>query len=354
MGTTLIEWTAKSWNPIAGCSIASEGCRNCYAAELAATRLKNHPTYRGLAEYNRDGVAQFTGRIQFIPAKLFDPLRAKKPTDWFVNSMSDLFHPLVKHSERAAILGVIAAAGDHVLKGLTKRPGIAKKFFENIQKEARDQNRTPVEVCIDYAMRYFQAGTKDLTKRVATAIADKLNKAKYADIPFPIPNFWFGVSAEDQKNFDMRVEELLACPVAKRWVSVEPMLGPIKAGEYLVEVEPDEYPFTDENGDEDWTVVDPRPALDWIVCGGESGPNSRPFDIDAARSIMHECADAGVAFFLKQFGRFPQSTVLSASYSGHADYDTANQVYYYRLKDEKGGDPAEWPEDMRVREYPTR
>lgn len=354
MGTTEIEWTAKSWNPVIGCSIVSEGCRNCYAAEVAATRLRNHPDYRGLAEFNRQDVAQFTGQVKFLPRKLFDPLRARKPSDWFVNSMSDLFHPTVRHSERAAILGVVAACRDSVFKVLTKRPVIARTFFRHLKDEATRGHVSPSTILVDYALKYFTRAVGDLTPRIVNALSDKLHAAKKDPPPFPLSNLWFGVSAEDQKTFDSRVEVMLeGVPAAVRWVSVEPMLGQIKAGEFLKEVEADEYPTGDGFLD-DFQVVKNRAAVDWIVCGGESGPGARPFDVHHARALKEECAEAGVPFFLKQVGKIPRTWVdESGRFDAESEFNTADGLYYYRLADEKGGDPAEWPEDMRVREYPN-
>jgi protein gp37 len=163
-------------------------------------------------------------------------------------------------------------------------------------------------------------------------------------------NVWLGVSCEDQKTADERIPLLLQTPAAVRFVSAEPLLGPIDLHRYL-------------SGHEENGVVLGRPAgacvgwtpsLDWAICGGESGPGARPFDIAWARAAIKQCQDAGAPVFMKQLGSRPYSIEQDDFFRWWAveDHGKKPLPYFARLKDKKGGDPAEWPEDLRVREFP--
>ncbi len=135
-------------------------------------------------------------------------------------------------------------------------------------------------------------------------------------------NWWFGVSVEDQRRADERIPVLLATPAAVRWISYEPGLGPIEICTSLPRNR------------------DVLKGLDWVVIGGESGPGARPFNITWARQIIAQCAAAGVPVFMKQLGANPFRDLESGGWEGP------------RPKDRKGGDISEFPEDIRIREYP--
>lgn len=138
------------------------------------------------------------------------------------------------------------------------------------------------------------------------------------------PNVWLGVSVEDQKTADERIPLLLQTPAALRWISAEPLLGEIQLPEEAFVCPANEpHPIC--------------PCLDWVVVGGESGPGARPMDIEWARSIVAQCEERSVPVFVKQLGRNPYITVRE------------NGV---KLRDHKGGDWSEWPQDLRIREYP--
>lgn len=157
---------------------------------------------------------------------------------------------------------------------------------------------------------------------------------KDAALPWPLRNVWLGVSAEDQKNANERIPLLLGTPAAVRWVSYEPALGPIDfdAGNCVESwVSPQCARCSDYR-----TRCDHIPRLDWIVVGGESGPGARRFDVEWARDTLRQCCSSGVAVFVKQLGAMPYE----------------NGAPMAALNDAKGEDPSEWPEDLRVREYP--
>ncbi len=140
----------------------------------------------------------------------------------------------------------------------------------------------------------------------------------------PLPNVWLGVSVEDQKTADERIGPLIETPAAIRWISYEPGLGPVDLEQAAYKA--GRLPESEGLG------------LDWVVVGGESGPGARPFDLRWARSIIEQCRTAGTPVFMKQLGRNP------IGYNGTAPFPT---------KSKKGGEPEEWPIDIRIREFPN-
>lgn len=264
MGKTSIEWTDASWNPIVGCTEVSPGCANCYAAKLAGTRLKNIPAYKGLADKRR-GEHRWIGEVRFLPERLKEPLHWKKPRRIFVCDMGDLFHDEVEHRWLEQIFEVIAKARQHTFQILTKRPQRMKVWMETM----------------------FRSG--------------------------PLPNVWLGVSVENQHFADERIPLLLETPAAVRFISAEPLLGQVDLE--LAQCScPMRIPFggrtrhllsckADCRRPDDQT----RWAIDWVICGGESGPGARPMDPDWARSMRRQCQATGVPFFFKQWGSMVQS-----------------------------------------------
>jgi len=243
---TGIGWTNATWNPVRGCERVSEGCRNCYAEELAARHSYEGGWGSEVARYvtRPDGTrdARWTGVIETKEQQLKLPLKWKGPRMVFVNSMSDLFHDRVPFNFVDAIYEVMDRCSQHIYQILTKRPARMREY---------------------------------LTRRL-----EKFGLA-------PLPNVWHGVSAEDQATFDERTPPLLEAPSAVRWVSLEPLLGHID----LI--------GKDEQGSA-LHSYDGRPRLDWGVVGGESGSNFRPMDIEAARYIIRQFQGASVPLFVKQ------------------------------------------------------
>ncbi len=250
MTETKIEWADRVWNPVTGCTKVSEGCRNCYADRLAR-RLA------GRCGYPKD--APF--RVTLHPEKLDDPLRWKKPARVFVNSMSDLFHKDVPFEFIDRVFAVMAEAHRHTFIVLTKRPERMLEYMSGDRYSAR---------------RVF-----DLT----SGLAGKFD----CDLYWPLPNVWLGVSAENQASADERIPLLLQTPAAVRFVSCEPMLGPINLSPWV---------------DPRLNVINRPQKLDWLICGGESGPGARPMNPDWARSLRDQCQAAGVSFYFKQWGEW--------------------------------------------------
>ena len=261
--STNIEWADETWPVVTGCTPVSEGCHNCYAARMAATRLKHHPRYEGLATIE-NGRAKWTGEVRLNPDVLEQPLHWRKPRMVFVASMGDWLHPSVPDLVTYRVLDTTQEAPQHTYQFLTKRA-----------------DRLPI-----------------VTKRWL------LGRGLHE----PPSNVWQGVSVENQAAADERIPWLLQTPAAVRFVSVEPMLGAINVTPWLRECGGGSFPI----GLPLHQPLLPRnwhqPALSWVICGGESGPGARPMHPDWARSLRDQCQAAGVPFFFKQWGEFvPES-----------------------------------------------
>jgi protein gp37 len=298
VGKTSIEWTrgddgsaGASCNPIVGCTECSPGCANCYAARLAATRLKNTYQYKGLtqrigfcAEHNlpledgrcptcRDGNGEsfvldmqsivlsrdsrWTGEVRFLPERLNEPRHWKKPRRIFVCDMGDLFHEKVHDEWIDQVFAMMVDCPQHTFQILTKR---AERMRDYLRK-----------VSVDQILQHVRGlGT----------------------LAWPLPNVWCGVSVENQHFADERIPLLLETPAVVRWISAEPLLGPVDLGDRRI-----------PNGLLASYLCGGR-GLNWVVCGGESGPNARAMHPDWARSLRDQCQAAGVPFFLKQWGEW--------------------------------------------------
>ena len=255
---TLIQWSDATWNPITGCSIVSSGCKNCYAMGLAARRLRNHPSRQGLTDEH----GRWTGEVRWNEQWLDQPLRWKRPRRIFVCAHSDLFHENVPSNWIDTVFAVMALAPQHQFQVLTKRPERMRDYLRGAPVDRGGfRSIASRDSIIVEAIRGDQAN-------------GRLPGSGLDGAPWPLPNVWLGTSVEDQPTFDRRVKPLRECPAAVRWLSVEPLLGPINAV--------------------------PLGSIDWIVVGGESGPGYRPMDPEWARSLRDQCVGAGVPFYMKQ------------------------------------------------------
>ena len=286
---THIEWTDSTWNVITGCTLVSDGCKHCYAATLAATRLKHHPSREGLARLNAADEAKFTGEVRFNEQWLEQPLRWRKPRMIFVCAHGDLFHEDVPDEWIDKVFAVMALAPRHTFQVLTKRPKRASAYMS--RRDAR--GRFPA---LDYAALMAATG-----RWSTPAIEDLSGRTS-------LPNVWLGTSVENQPTADARIPHLLVTPAAVRFVSAEPLLGPVD----LYGGDPDPRLGGVAAGPnvhlgqwwrhDDPANAPPRPGIDWVIAGGESGPGARPMHPDWARSLRDQCAAAGVAFHFKQWG----------------------------------------------------
>lgn len=308
--TSAIQWTDRTWNPVRGCSRVSPGCDSCYAMGQAHRFAGPGKPYEGLTTI-RKGKVDWSGVARFVPSALSEPLSWRKPQRVFVNSMSDLFHHSVTNEEIAAVFGVMAACPHLTFQVLTKRADRMREWFEWVHRTAAD--RMDLLVPLHFAQRHSEHRALRRTKEIF-------------EQGWPLPNVWLGVSAEDQQRADERIPHLLRTPAAVRFVSAEPLLGPIVIQQW------------DKGSHLD---VNMRPFLHWVIVGGESGHGARPCNAEDIRSIVRQCKEAGVSVFVKQLGRF-----------AYADKGGRSFAEDLTGRDRKGGDPAEWPEDLRVRQMP--
>lgn len=263
---TTIEWTEQTWNPTTGCDRVSPGCDHCYALPLAK-RLKGMEQARGTLrpKYQTDGDPRTSGPgfgLAVHPDTLTEPHAWKAPRRVFVNSMSDLFHARVPVDFITDVWRTMQATPRHTYQILTKRP----------ERLARVLGKVHAELGLSE----------------------------------PLENVWLGTSIESD-DYVRRADALRQAPAAVRFVSAEPLLGPL--------------PSLDVAG------------LDWVILGGESGPGARPLELGWVRDVVGQCRAAGVAPFVKQLGSV---------------WARANGAV-----DKKGGKPEVWPVELRVREYPA-
>jgi protein gp37 len=306
MSKSNIEWTGFTWNPIVGCSVVSPGCKRCYAMKMAR-RIELMGTaahYAGLTMGTKAG-AVWTGKLARAPEEtLFEPLRRKKPTTWFVNSMSDLFHEAVPDDWIDRIFAVMALCPQHTFQVLTKRSKRMREYM------------------------------KDFDSRRADSLGQKVIALGYdgplESLRWPPPNVWMGISCEDQQRADERIPDLLATPAAVRFISAEPLLAPVD----LTRI-PIAHGFVEIHGGQ-------LPALSWVIVGGESGPRARDFRLSWAKSLIEQCQAAGVPAFMKQVGSNAWDDI---SYQG--------SVPAFKTRDRKGGSPEEWPSVLQIRQMPA-
>lgn len=263
---TGIEWADATWNPVWGCTPVSPGCDHCYAETLVNGRL---------AHLHSGGFAKVTLR----PEQLDKPLRWKRPRRIFVNSMSDLFHDDIPNDYIARVFAVMLLAEQHTFQVLTKRHGRMRSLLRNIGFKAM-----------------VWAAIEDLDVQV-TGYAHNV-----IDAPWPLPNVWLGVSVENQQWADIRIPAVLETPAAVRFISAEPLLGPVCLDA-----------FHSSDGHAPGTDLPCElwpPGIDWVIVGGESGKDARPMHPEWARSLREQCQAAGVPFLFKQWGEWAPSYQL--------------------------------------------
>lgn len=284
-------YKGETWNPIIGCSKVSEGCKNCYAEKMA-TRINHiefgrHGAYSDKRNYTHvvEGAfpgAGWNGKTHLIKSALNKPLHWKKPRVIFVCSMGDMFHDSISITDIDRVFTVMASCPQHIFIVLTKRPENMLRWF-NYKDTSWANKGMQGDERIRYNC-YHNYGVQ----------------VEYKDWKWPFENVWLGVSAENQKQADIRIPFLLQTPAAVRFVSAEPLLAPID-----FTIRTDEYCHNMLSGG--FAGVRMNEAcisnkLDWVICGGESGHNARPMHPDWVRSIRDQCNTVGMPFFFKQWG----------------------------------------------------
>ena len=284
---TKIQWTDETWNPVTGCTKVSQGCKHCYAEREWPRMTKLVPAYAG-----RD----FTD-VRTHGDRLDQPIRWAKRRMIFVNSMSDLFHSAVSDEFIDSVFGVMWAClygrkeqDGHIFQVLTKRADRMRDYLSTDRREAWAQ------AAVRHGGGIDPDGLYDQTMDLARA---------------PHPRIWLGVSVEDQASADTRIPLLLRTPAAVRWISAEPLLGPVDlAPAYLPCPNAENVTMDPETGGYeccsscDYTGGSDELGIDWVVIGGESGPKARPMHPVWARSLRDQCAAASVPFLFKQWGEW--------------------------------------------------
>jgi protein gp37 len=306
-----ISWTEETWNPIVGCRRVSPGCQHCYAEVLAA-RVANaaqaglragkrltsvQSAYRQVVMWERGkmdaadshdvALPKWNGRLVLIRDRVNEPLTWTRPRLVFVNSMSDLFYPSLLDEQIDRIVSVMSRARHHTFQVLTKRPERMASYLND----------------------------PDTQRRIAERNGGQ-------GLEWPLPNVWWGTSAENQEAFDQRIDHLVACRknAAVLWLSLEPLIGPV-----TLTAVPDAI----------------RAFIDWVVVGGESGAGARVMGLAWVRQLRDECAAAGIPFHFKQWGAwYPygdkegQETITGAS---RIDLASLPVVHYHLVGKKAAG-----------------
>lgn len=364
-----IQWCHHTFNPWRGCSKVSEGCKLCYAETLSGRNPKmlgiwgpngtrvvaSETAWKEPVKWNRwaaDGtcynchgkslrdthgkceVCNGTGNIGPYRARVFCASLADVFEDWngqMSNSSGQLLSRIEgaceiitkMHEVRERLFKLIDATPNLDWLLLTKRP-------ENIERMMKE-NQPPLHPSFN-AQRSPEETNEDYARRLVRNYVVR-------------PNLWLGVSVENQKAADERIPILLKTPAAVRFLSCEPLLGPLDLSEWMSEIEID------------YGAVLGGSGIDWAIVGGESGPGARPFQIDWARSLIKQCKAADVACFFKQTGSKPYELASDGNAVrswGEAKVRVNGEFVEIYLKDKKGGDLSELPEDLRVREFPNQ
>lgn len=299
---TKIEWADATVNAVNGCSVVSPGCTNCYAMRLAGTRMKHHPTREGLTIDSKAGPV-WNGQVRLHELALLQPLKWKRPRRIFWNAHGDLFHPAVPDEWIDRVFAVCALTPQHTHMILTKRSARMREYMA------------------DAGVVTLRVAMTDINREAQRHSVETLYRT------WPLPNVWLGVSVEDQARADERIPDLLATPAAVRFLSCEPLLGPVNLltinrgnritldalrGWHSTSLT---FALADGCPPSEPMPILPRqlPRINWVIVGGESGPGARPMHPDWARSIRDQCAGAGVPFHFKQWGDWgPSATQLYA------------------------------------------
>jgi protein gp37 len=345
---TKIEWADATLNYVNGCSLASPGCTNCYAMKQA----HRFPVRQGLTVQSKGGMV-WTGEVRINDKELKKALAWKRGRRIFWNAHGDLFHENVPDEAIDRLFAVCALTPQHTHMILTKRSARMREYLSRPAVEVR----IGLEA-LGIVMAAHAANAGSTLGAGVTLKGSDINPGALK--LWPLPNVWLGVSVEDQQRADERIPDLLATPAAVRFISAEPLLGPVDLTALEVNQGWDEMDALNavnisaewgkwceatEQTDDDETLAgfveqygrEPdgkplHPTLDWVIAGGESGPKARPMHPDWARSLRDQCQAAGVPFLFKQWGEwFPYGGIDA---DGHQNSIT---------KGEQPGKWHEWP-----------
>ena len=325
--TTKIEWANHTGGPHFGCSPVSPGCANCYAWELAESRLENlfRRAYKnaGFTDWDTrpvwgDKATRVLSKGFWVDAVRINKMHAARGTRgrWFpsmIDWLDDMPGGIIDLDGKQLDPLVVLAKFLKLIHDtphldwllLTKRPD---NFKSRVEKASLSLFKKEDDAFNEMLVRWTLLGT-------------------------PPSNVWIGTSVEDQTRADQRIPALLKIPARVRFLSAEPLLGPLNIKDAMRCDVP----------------------IHWTIVGGESGPNARPCNVEWIRSIVRQCKAAGVPVFCKQLGAKPSGSFYAPEDRSTKDsfHDCQKLKEEGHFKDSKGGEPSEWPEDLRVREYPA-
>lgn len=303
---TKIQWAHHTFNPWRGCTHVSPGCENCYAEALS----KRNPAQLGT--WGAGGERVIASESYWRQPERWNRAaeKAGERHRVFCASLADVFEDRIElRTPRGRLWRLIAETPHLDWLLLTKRPENARRMLTGLYDRGDDAEAAGLPR--DYAQPWD-----------------------------PFPNVWLGTTVEDQRRADERIPILLDTPAAVRFLSCEPLLGPVDVARWTISL--------GEGPGYRMLGYAPEPRIDWLIVGGESGPRARPMDLAWARSLVEQGRAAGVPVFVKQLGRRPVGYWHPDG--GYLIHPRDEGV----LRDRKGGDPDEWPADLRVREVPTR
>lgn len=335
MNKTPIEWTDFTSNPLRyrdgegktvwACVHASEGCRFCYAETMAHRLNRGEPfTAQNIAK-----VEPFLDERELRSMLTSKAITGKRV---FVGDMTDLFGEWVPDEVLDRLFAAMSCRQDVSWQLLTKRASRLHEYINDSAAEGRVSDegyQSNWPMLPEHHVRFGRTGVPG---------------------GWPPENVWLGVSVEDQRRADERVPLLLDTPAAVRFLSCEPLLEAVDLSGWLGVLVP--------NGEGGYVVFDDHnegfpKTIHWVIAGGESGPGARPCDLAWLRSIVAQCRAAGTAVFVKQLGSKPFWDGNGQSPAGHVYLEPGATGWGLDLlHDRKGGEPDEWPADLRVREFP--
>lgn len=284
--------------------------------------------YAGTVKKLENGKVVWTGQVNLLADRLLDPVKNKKPTVYFVDSMSDLFHESIPFDFIRKVWAVMALCPQHTFQVLTKRPDRMLEFgksnaFEDVEREAeslvlnnpelfyemqkfKDQQGS-IKLPSDKLLPHLQkAGWYSNTTLVECGTEESGDYEKEHEFIYegelPLPNVWLGTSVENQHAADERIPFLMRCSAAVRFLSCEPLIGPVDISNFVAHVAAK--PVENQSSPPSLSGEGGREGEAWVICGGESGPGARPMHPSWARGLRDQCMAAGIPFFFKQWGEY--------------------------------------------------
>jgi protein gp37 len=284
--TSKIEWTDATWNVVTGCEKVSSGCDNCYA-ETFAERWRGTPGHHFETGFD----------VTLRPERLTLPLRWRKPKRVFVNSMSDLFHKDIPTEYIASVFAVMALTPQHTYQVLTKRHGRMRALL----------NSSDFRLACEAAQAVL---VNDEATPMPRYEREQKTSQWWSDFAKPLRNVWLGVSVEDQKRADLRIPALLDTPAAVRFLSCEPLLGPVDLKHAVRTMGSERGHGLNTSYVHAGDCCKKFHGIDWVIVGGESGRSARPMAPQWATALRDQCAEADVPFFFKQWGEYAPTGYL--------------------------------------------